>query len=174
MSVNQKPDVEKRLTYTAISGLFLAVLAAFSLLTRRKGKDVRPFDLALLGLSSYRMGRLVAYDLAMEGLRAPFTQTVPDPTGAGDTVQPKGSGWRRAIGDLIACPICAGTWIAAALVYGLELAPRPTRVLMAIMSAIGLGELLNALTEMLSWTGQAAREQAGSSALAKAGRAVDK
>jgi hypothetical protein len=77
-------------------------------------------------------------------------------------------------GDLIACPICAGTWIAAALVYGLELAPRPTRVLMAIMSAIGLGELLNALTEMLSWTGQAAREQAGSSALAKAGRTVEK
>lgn len=168
MSSDKNVDVEKRWTYTAISGLFMAILGLFSLLTRRKGKEVRPFDLALLGLSSYRMGRLVAYDLVMEGYRAPFTQTVPDPTGAGDTVQPKGTGWRRAIGDLIACPICAGTWIAAGLVYGLEVAPRPTRLLMTIMASIGLGEVLNALTESLQWTGQAAREQAGSHAMAKA------
>lgn len=173
MSSDRTVDVEKRLTYTAISGLFVAILGVFSL-TRRKGKDVRPFDLALLGLSSYRMGRLVAYDLAMEAVRAPFTQTVPDPTGAGDTVQPKGTGWRRAIGDLMACPICAGTWIAAGLVYGLEVAPRFTRVLMAIMASIGLGEVLNALTESLEWGGQAAREQAGSYAMAKSGQAVGK
>jgi len=165
---------QQRLTYTVLSGTFLGLFAAVNLLTRRRGKDaverkeLEPFDLALLGLSSYRLGRLVAYDLVMEAYRSPFTETVPDPTGAGDTVQPKGSGWRRAVGELICCPICAGTWISAFLAYGLEIAPRPTRALLTIMGATGLAELFGALTEWLSWGGQAAREQAGTASLAKA------
>ena len=76
----------------------------------------------------------------------------------------------RAVGELIACPICAGTWISAFLVYGLEVAPRPTCGLLAIVGATGLAELLNALTEMLGWGGQAARERAGTEAMAKARR----
>jgi hypothetical protein len=168
MSSDKNELAQVHRTYAALSGLFLAILALFSLLGRRKEKEVKPLDIALLGLSSFRMGRLVAYDLVMEPYRQPFTETVPDPTGAGDTVRPKGSGWRRAVGTLIACPICAGTWIAAGLAYGLQVAPGPTRLLMTIMGSIGLGEVLNALTEMLSWGGQAAREQAGTAAMAKA------
>src|SRR5690606_4392915 len=106
--------------------------------------DLRPFDLAQLALATYRLGRLTSYDKVAETYREPFTETVPDPTGAGETVVPEGTGVRRALGELIACPICAGTWIAAALVYGLHLAPRPTRVFLAIMSSIGGAELLNA------------------------------
>lgn len=167
---------QQRLTYTALTGTFLALFGGFHLLTRRKDnpssgrQNVAPFDLALLGLSTYRLGRMVSYDRVMEVYRSPFTETVLDPTGAGETVNPKGEGWRRAVGELIACPICAGTWISAFLVYGLEIAPRPTRGLLAIVGATGLAELLNALTEMLSWGGQAARERAGTEAMAKARR----
>jgi hypothetical protein len=174
MSGDEDTKRQQRLTYTALTGTFFALFAAFNLLTRRnsKGRDegqgVEPFDLALLGLSSYRLGRMVSYDLVMQTYRAPFTETVPDPTGAGDTVQPRGSGWRRAIGELISCPICAGTWISAFLTYGLEIAPRPTRVLLTIVSATGLAELVNALTEWLSWGGQASRERAGTESMGKA------
>jgi hypothetical protein len=167
MTSENRVDLERRMTFTVLSGTFVAIVAIFSLL-RRKGREFRPFDLILLGLSAIRMGRLVSYDLAMEGIRAPFTETVPDPTGAGETVVPKGTGWRRAIGDLLTCPICAGTWIAAGLACGLEVAPRATRLLTAIMASIGLGEVVNALIETLEWGGQASREQAGSSAMAKA------
>ncbi|MFN2224653.1 MAG: DUF1360 domain-containing protein [Anaerolineae bacterium] len=174
MSGDENAERQQRLTYTALTGTFFALFAVFNLLTRRRGRGgdegraVEPFDLALLGLSSYRMGRLISYDLVMQPYRAPFTETVPDPTGAGDTIQPKGAGWRRALGELICCPICAGTWISAILTYGLELAPRPTRVMLTIMSATGLAELVNALTEWLSWGGQASREHAGSESMAKA------
>ncbi len=156
---NNKELVERRMTYLTLGSVFFALLAAFSL--RDNKKKIKPFDFALLGLSAYRMGRLIAFDRVTEPYRAPFTQTVPDSTGAGDTVEPKGTGWRRAVGELISCPICAGTWIAAGLTYGLELAPRPTRVLMTVMGAIGLGELFHSLTEALGWVGQLAREQAG-------------
>lgn len=173
MSSEQRSTWEQRVTYSALSTAFLAIFALFNLLTRRKRTELKPFDLTLLGLSSYRMGRMVSYDVVMQNIRAPFAETVPDPTGAGDTVVPKGSGWRRALGDLICCPICVGTWIAAALVYGLELAPRPTRLLLSIMGSIGLGELLNALTEALTWSGQRAREQAGAQAVTKASCSSD-
>jgi hypothetical protein len=47
-------------------------------------------------------------------------------------------------------------------VYGLRIAPGPTRVFLAIMGATGLAELLDGASEALSWTGQAARNQVGS------------
>ena len=156
----------QRATYVALTGAFLGLFAAVT----RKGEDpeLSPLDVVQLGLATYRLGRMVAYDKVFETYRAPFAETVPDPTGAGDTVEPKPDGPAEAIGELIVCPICVGTWIAAALVYGLELAPRPTRLMLSIMSSIGLGEVLNALTEALSWYGQNAREQAGAQAAVKA------
>src|SRR5262249_12505893 len=47
-----------------------------------------------------------------------------------------------ALGELLSCPSCVGTWAVAGLVYGLHLAPRPTRVFLTIMSAAGVAELL--------------------------------
>ena len=164
MTSRESAPMERRAAYMSLTGLFLSLFAAFSLRERRQGEqlDLRPFDLALLGFATFRLGRLAAYDKVTEWLRAPFTETRPDESGAGETVEPKGKGARRAIGELLSCPICAGTWIAAALVYGLAIAPRPTRIFLAIMSSIGLAEVVNAATEALNWTGQAARKQAGS------------
>jgi hypothetical protein len=107
------------------------------------------------------MGRLIAFDTIAEPLRAPFTKTVPDDSGAGDTVVAAGTGAREKIGELLSCPICAGTWIAAGLVYGLQFFPTPTRLLITIMSAIGFAELLNAATEAMTWAGQAQRVDVG-------------
>lgn len=156
--------VARRATYTTLTGVFLSIFAAFMLRLGKKRQEfqLQPFDLVQLGFATYRLGRLTAYDKVAETYRAPFTETVPDQTGAGKTVVPEGSGARRALGELISCPICAGTWIAAALVYGLNVAPRPTRSFLAIMSSVGVAELLNAATEFFQWTGQAERKEAGS------------
>jgi hypothetical protein len=125
-------------------------------------------DLALLGLSTYRLGRLVAYERVMEPFRKFFTETVPDSTGAGESVEPKGEGIRHALGQLICCPICTGTWIAAGLTYLYFLVPGPTRVFLIMTSAIAIAELLGALTEALSWSGQYARTMSGAKMLERA------
>jgi hypothetical protein len=155
--------VERRTTYATLTGLFLSLLAAFFLRERRNREnlDLRPFDLALLGLATFRLGRLAAYDKVFETFRLPVAETRPDETGAGDTVVPKGHGVQRALGELISCPICVGTWVAAVLVYGLGVAPRATRALLAIMGSVGLAELFNAATEALEWTAQTERQQVG-------------
>ena len=163
MAADKKASQEQQVTYVGLTGLFWLIFAIFNLLNHRKLSkfEVRPLDFALLGLSVFRLGRLVAYDIVTSPYRAPFAKTVSDATGAGDSVEPKGRGWRRAIGELISCPICAGTWIGAALVYALQIAPGPARLFITIMGAIGLGEVLNAITEALTWNAQTAREQAG-------------
>ncbi len=100
----------------------------------------------MLILVTFRLGRLVSFDKVTEPLRQPFTETVEDSSGVGKTVIPVGSGMRHALGELLSCPICAGTWIAAALVYGLGLVPQLTRALLTIMAAVGGAELINAAT----------------------------
>lgn len=153
---------QRRAAYTALTGSFLTIFSGMALATRkRKHKTPTPMEFLQLGLATYRLGRLISYDKVFEPYRAPFTKTVPDASGEGDTVEPKGRGVQAAIGDLICCPICSGTWVAAALVYGLNLFPNVTRLFISIMSAVGAAELLNAATEALQWNGQLAREQAG-------------
>ncbi len=46
---------------------------------------------------------------------------------------PQGGGVRAALGELGTCPVCNGTWIAAASVYGLRVAPKHTRMVLPIM-----------------------------------------
>lgn len=154
---------EERATYIALLSLFLSLFAGFSWYKSRRRQPIalQPFDLALLGFATYRLGWLATYDKVTEPLRRPFTRTQPDPSGAGDTVAPRGKGVQRALGELLSCPICTGTWIAAGLVYGLNLIPDATRGFLGIMSAIGIAELLNAATEALQWTGVAERREAG-------------
>jgi len=144
-----------------LAGVFVGFLGAFSALLRRRDEQVqlRPFDLVMLGLSTYRTGRLLAFERVAQPLREPVTETVPDGSGAGEAVVAAGKGWRWTLGELVSCPVCIGTWVAAGLVYGLHLAPRPTRVLMAIMSSTGVAQILTEATETLAWTGRAARKQ---------------
>ena len=163
MPSDTQADMQRRATYVALSSAFTALFTVFSFIEHRRGKTeaFTALDLAMLGLASYRTGRMVAYDKVFETERMPFAETVPDPTGAGETVVPRGTGVRHAIGELICCPICIGTWIAAILVFGLTILPGPTRMFIKIMSGIGLAEFINAGTEAMQWHGEAARVQAG-------------
>lgn len=163
MTKKLSPRQKRRATYTTLTGIFVTIFASFSMFSSRKRKrtEIKPFEFVQLSLATLRLGRLISYDEVFEPYRAPFTRTVQDPTGEGLTVVSKGNGARAAIGDLVACPICTGTWVAAFLVYGMNLFPRATRSFIAIMSAVGAAELLNAATEMLQWNGQLARERAG-------------
>lgn len=126
-----------------------------------KALDLTRTDLVLLAISTFRLGRLVSYDKVFAPLRAPVAVTKPDASGAGNTTAPRGKGAQRSIGELITCPICSGTWIAAILVYALHLWPGATRIFLAIFGTIGSAELLDALAENLSWSGRAARKDAG-------------
>lgn len=152
----------ERTTKLTLGTVFLSGLAGFSLLLQRRDEhlELEPLDLVMLGLATYRSGRLVAFERVAAPLREPVTETIEDGSGAGQTVVASGEGWRWTFGELVSCPVCVGTWVAAGLVYGLHLAPRPTRAYLAIMSATGVAQLLSETTEALTWSGRSARRQA--------------
>ncbi len=159
------PGVRREhLTKLVLISLFGLMFVAFTAWAWNQGlKDWRPapFDLLLLAFAVYRLGRLVAFERVADPLRRPFTVTVPDHTGAGESVEPRGTGVLQAFGQLISCPICAGTWIAAFLTYALFAFPGPARLFLMMTAAIGAAELLHNLTEALCWTGQLRRTQTG-------------
>lgn len=158
MAVERQQSQEK-LTYLTLIGIFLSLLGIVSWRERGKPQELPARDLVLLGLATYRAGRLAAYDRVAEPLRAPVTETVPDEYHAGENVVAEGAGAQKAIGELVSCPTCVGTWAAAGLIYGLRVAPTPTRLLIGILGVSGLAEILNAGVEALTWTGQAARKR---------------
>jgi hypothetical protein len=108
MSSDRSKEHTTKLT---LATLFMAAFIAVAS-RRRKPSEVvrlRPLDFLLLSLATFRLGRLTAYDKVAEPLRKPFTRTTMDDYGAAETVELRGCGVRRAIGELLARPICAGT-----------------------------------------------------------------
>ena len=135
-------------SYTILSAGVSLVLALCA--WRRRPENITPRDWGMLVLATFRMSRLLAYDNVMQAYRAPFAEVVPHDSGAGEAAQARpGTGIKRAIGELITCPVCNGTWIAAGLVYGLNLAPKFTRTLMTVMSAVGASAISRQPTSRL-------------------------
>jgi len=161
-SQQEKRKDQEQATYLTLIGIFLGLFAAFTKREQDKHEqiDISALDLSMLALTTFRTGQLAVYDKVTEPLREPFTETEPDTYGTSQTTVPEGSGVRRALGSLLSCPTCVGTWVAAFLVYGLRIAPIPTRLFMAFMSAIGLAELINSANEALTWTSRSERKQA--------------
>lgn len=148
-------------SYVFLSGIFNLGLALFC--WRRRPDQIDLQDWGLLTLATFRMSRMVAYDKVMQTYRSPVVDIVPHDSGAGETtrVKPDATGMKRALGEMISCPICNGTWISAGLVYGLCFVPNYTRTLINVMSAVGAVEILHAAFEAIQWQGELARHRAG-------------
>jgi hypothetical protein len=122
--------------YAALVGLFNATLALFLLFRKRSPlpERIALSDLLVLGLAAQKISRVVTKDRVTSPLRAPFTK-YEGSTGAGEVEEdPRGTGLRKAIGELITCPYCLGTWVASGLIYGFVFNPRITRIVASIFA----------------------------------------
>jgi hypothetical protein len=132
--------------YATVAATFVASLATFSVVVRRRGvslpERVPPYDLLLLGAATYKTSRLLTKDKITAFLRAPFTRRQEDTTAGEVMDEPKGSGLRLAVGDLLSCPFCAGAWTAGGLVATYAVAPRAARLVCAGFGAVTLADWL--------------------------------
>ena len=129
--------------YLALIGAFVSLYGGL-LWAGRKRKllpaRVAPYDIALLGLATHRLTRIVTRDKVTEPLRSPFTE-YQGPAGAGEVNErAKGRGLRRAIGTLLTCQYCAGPWIASALFAALVVRPRETRLAASMLAATAISD----------------------------------
>ena len=99
-------------------------------------------DLALVGVASHKLSRLVATDEVTAFARAPFVEVRAGKNGDVEE-EPRGKGPRRAIGELVTCPSCVGQWLAAGLFVGHLFAPRTTRAVSSIFVVDAISDFLH-------------------------------
>jgi hypothetical protein len=132
--------------YGALALAFNGMVAAgVEAARRRRGLSDRwsAPDLLLLGAATAKLSRLIAKDRVLAVARAPFTE-FEDDTQRGEVEESaRGTGMRRAMGELLICEYCLGQWVAAGFVLGAALAPRPTRAVAAIFTVYGISDALN-------------------------------
>jgi len=130
--------------YAAIMAAFVGGLAAAGALARALGRDPyehTALDLAALALATFKAARTLARDEVTSFLREPFVEGHAH-EGGEDPLE--NGGMRQAIGELVTCSRCAGTWVAAGLGATQIIAPRFGRLLTWTLGAAGLNDFLQA------------------------------
>ena len=132
--------------YAIAMGLFNSLVAAALLIAKRTGRPlperIGAADMLTIGVASHKLSRLIAKDKVTSPLRAPFTRLEGEGGPAELSESARGEGARRAIGDMLVCPYCLGLWVVAAFSVGLLFAPRLTRFVAAVFSALTISDFL--------------------------------
>jgi hypothetical protein len=130
--------------YAGIMGTFVGGIAVAGALARLLDRDPRrdgPLDLIVLGVATFKASRTITRDEVTSFIREPFVEGEAheggeDPVESGDV--------RQAVGELVTCSRCVGTWVAAGLASTQILAPRFGRILTWSLAAAGVNDFLQA------------------------------
>jgi hypothetical protein len=145
MAVSRETTTPPYAAYAGIMGTFAGGLAAAGVLARLLGRDPRgdtALDLAVLSVATFKAARTITRDDVSSFIRNPF---VEGEAGTGDDEAPKETGdIQQAIGELVTCSRCIGTWAAAGLATTQILAPRFGRLLTWSLAAAGANDFLQA------------------------------
>ena len=131
--------------YAAITGMFAGGIVAAGALARLLGRDPRDhtwLDFAALSAATFKASRTIARDEVTSFIREPF---VEGRAHEGRDEQPvQTGGMEQAIGELVTCSRCVGTWTGAGLVTTQVLAPRVGRLLTWSLAVAGINDFLQA------------------------------
>jgi hypothetical protein len=150
--------------YATILGTFLTGLAAVSglaALRRRPSPEYDAVDLAMLGLATFKASRTVSRDKVTSFVREPL---VEGEAYEGEDERPvQTGGIQQALGELVTCTRCIGTWIGAGLASAQVLAPRTGRLLTTVLAAGAVNDFLLAGFAALTSKADELDERAGGS-----------
>lgn len=142
-------DEERPLAaYAMLTGIYNASFAALLLVARSRRATVAPpvglGDMAMMGVATHKLARLITKDFVTSFLRAPFTRYEGHGTAHAEVEESaRGTGIRRALGELLTCPYCVAQWVAPALWFGSLLAPAPTRLATRVFTTVAVADVLH-------------------------------
>jgi len=128
--------------YAAIMATFVGGLAAATGLARLLDRDPRDhtaLDLVALSAATFKAARTLSRDEVTSFMRSPF---VEGRAHGGDEEPVETGDLRQAVGELVTCTRCIGTWAAAGLAASQILAPRSGRLLTWTLAAGGINDFL--------------------------------
>jgi hypothetical protein len=119
----------------------LAAAGGIAKLLDRDPREHSTLDLAVLALATFKAARTIARDDVTSFIREPFVEGTAkegaeEPVPTGDV--------RQAIGELVTCSRCIGTWVAAGLAGTQIIAPQFGRLLTWTLATAGANDFLQA------------------------------
>ena len=122
--------------YATLSAGYGALLGALLVASRDRGREpVRTSEMLEIGVATFTLSKLLAKEKVESWVREPFVEETAD----GDR-QPKGSGLRYAVGELLTCTRCMGAWGALGLVALRVTRPREARVVTTVLGASAVND----------------------------------
>jgi Protein of unknown function (DUF1360) len=146
--------------YAAIMGAFVGGLGIAGLLARALDRDPQEhtaLDLVALGAATFKASRTISHDEVTSFLREPFVEGHAHEGGE----EPVSGGMQQAIGELVTCSRCVGTWVAAGLATTQILAPRFGRLLTWTLGSAGVNDFLQAGFAALAHKSNELEQRAG-------------
>jgi Protein of unknown function (DUF1360) len=131
--------------YAALNAVWVSLAAALLVNTRkRQAKDpITNRELIPLAAATFALSKAVARERIGTWVREPFVEET-------EGQQPKGSPIRRAVGELVTCTRCIGTWSALGVVSLRVLHPDAGRTLNAILASSAANDWMQAGFKLLT------------------------
>jgi hypothetical protein len=146
----------KPIDYAALSAGYGSLLSAIVIASRDRGADpIRTGEIPVISLATFALAKLVAKEKVESWVREPFLEERPD----GER-RPKGRRLRYAVGELLSCSRCVGSWSAMGLVGLRLLRPREARVVLPVLAASAANDWLQTGFTALCASANAAQREA--------------
>jgi hypothetical protein len=148
----------KLIDYAALSAGYGALTGALLVAARARGSDpIRPGELPVMGLATFALAKLIAKEKVDSWVREPFVEERPN----GER-KPKGRRLRYAVGELLGCTRCVGSWSALGLVGLRLLRPREAQVVLPVLALAAANDWLQTgFTALCAQADEARRRAAG-------------
>jgi len=141
-SPSERPPLRSYAGFAAVFNLGAVAALVAAERADRLPKRVALGDVLLAGIAGHKLSRLISKDKVLSFLRAPFTELQGSGAPAEYEEAPRGTGLRRAVGEMLVCPYCLGLWVVGGLQAGQLFAPRATRVVSSTFTALTISDFL--------------------------------
>ena len=134
-----------------VAGFGALSTGGYALVRRRRvPTPPGPTDIALLGVATFKLSRLLTKARITEFAREPFVERVePGADGEVNALPVRGRGLRSAIGELLTCPFCISVWIATAFVLLFSWSPRRARLVSSTLAVVAVADAGQHANELL-------------------------
>lgn len=133
--------------YVTMMAIYAAVVAGTAGVAALRGKrlpeSVTPYEVAMIAAATHKVARTVTKAAVTSPVRAPLT-TYAGPAGPAEIAEEArhDSPLKHAAGELLTCPFCMDAWVATGFGLGLVCAPRLTRLVAGVCTALSGADFL--------------------------------
>lgn len=142
-------------TLNAVYGVLLGAVLLAARGAKHGNEPITGAELVPIAAATFTLSKTIAHEKVATWVREPFVEQ--DEEGGA----PKGRRMRHAVGELLTCTRCLGTWSSLALVGLRVTSPPAGRIVTAVLAASAVNDFLQVGFELICAESSRAKESAG-------------